>query len=59
MSQLAKFAENSTFLSPAEATGQKGQPTGLWKLARLYPSFPPEFNVHQRATSSGFTDALC
>jgi hypothetical protein len=57
MSQLAKFAESSAFLSQAEA-GQKRQPTGLWNLARLYPSLPPEFNVYQRTTSSGFTDAF-
>jgi hypothetical protein len=49
-----EFAESSTFLSQAEATGQKGQPTGLWSLARLYPSFLAEFNVYQRMTSSGF-----
>jgi len=50
MSQSAKFAESSTFLSRAEATGRKEQPIGPWNLARLYPSFLREFNVHQRAT---------
>jgi hypothetical protein len=46
MSQLAKLAESSTFLCQAEDIGQKEQPTGLWSLARLYPSFLPKFNVY-------------